>query len=417
MLFGRGQWAVFAVDPNSLAKFKTKFAEVPALSQLAASVITKFDNISSAGINPYNFPRKDELIEDVAVLKEVHEGTFSRATAGYGTTVEEFEIGDKTYGFWMVFNEYQDNTDVASRKEAAAYDLVNIPFKFLPKETKKTVEDQVLANSTPVRRQFPVIVDFQHGRVYAASSATEDITAVNDILTELGATTSGLHWVFGSVNWPSEFLNHVRKNTKFVEEMKERAEDLSRFHKDEIVKLDDKTMEKIVSTFFAISELGSGMWAGLTTPARIKLHREGDPASTSSPSVAFDLLNYSKDSEVATASVVFQDLITKETKNGEKVIRKDIFTIDINNNINNQDAGAALLRGFDLPQFKRDLKKLLKTKEQVDIKDFWYEWLNGMDAAILLLTDNITDALNLTKSEAGLRPYEDVAVMEEVVAQ
>jgi len=163
--------------------------------------------------------------------------------------------------------------------------------------------------------------------------------------------------------------------------------------------------------------LETELWAGLTTPARVRIHKVIDPVGVSSPSVAFSLLNMSNDAEVASASVVFQELIIKNTKDGEKTIRKDVFTIDINDNANLQEAGAAMLRGFDLPQFKREVKIAIKAKGRLTIKDFWYMWLEGLNTGVLEFVDNVTSTLGIEKKYGLVVPEvgsgEEVEVTEE----
>jgi hypothetical protein len=201
--------------------------------------------------------------------------------------------------------------------------------------------------------------------------------------------------------------------------MTKRADELARFRPDEIEKLDDKQMEKIVSTFFALAPLETELWAGLTTPARVRIHKPIDPVGVAAPSVAFSLLNMSNDAEVAAASVVFQELVIKNTKDGEKTIRKDVFTIDINDNVNLEEAGAAMLRGFDLPQFKREVKTTIKAKGHITIRDFWYMWLDGLNTAVLEFIDNVTSTLEIEKKYGLIVPEytskEEVEVDEEEV--
>jgi hypothetical protein len=256
-------------------------------------------------------------------------------------------------------------------------------------------------------------VDFQHGRMYVASSDAEEVSAVNDLLVKLGAKTFPLVWDFGSSTWPTQFLNKVSAETHYASAFKERADQLARFSPDMVEKLEDKQMEKIVNNFFALSKLDSEVWVGLTTPTKIRIHKPIDAVGVSNPSVAFSLLSMSNDAEIASAGVVFQEVIIKNTKLGEKLYRNDLFTVDINDNVNLQEAGAAMLRGFDLPQFKRDIKTTIKAKGSMSIKDFWYMWLDGIHNAILEFVDNVTDVLEIDKAKHGLL-VPDYTVQDEV---
>src|SRR5271157_3830304 len=176
--------------------------------------------------------------------------------------------------------------------------------------------------------------------------------------------------------------------------MAERAEELQRFRKDEIEKMDDKMMESIVSNFYALSELETGQWCGLTTPARIRLYAPADPIGTAGASLTFTLLRLSEDSEVAASSVILQKLDSKIIKktDEERQFRVDLFTIDLNDNINLLDSGAALLRGFDLPGFRKEIKTATKAQSSpLAIKDYWKMWLEGMSSAVFMFVDNVTE--------------------------
>jgi hypothetical protein len=429
MLFGRGAWAIFGIEPSSLKKFETTLTtpkKMFELSQLAASITTKFEAKPTIGINPFASPRMDEDLKEDRDLNDINDYLNSseeeKKTAGFNFSKygdffgmgTDFALGNNAFGFWVVFNEYEDVTHIASRKEAASYKTAVRPFKFLGKEEKKVIEQSLTASATITRLQFPVVVDIQHGRVYAATSNVEQIGVVRELLGDLGAKAHSLRWDFQGYDWTSKLLNAINSKTKFRTEMKQRAEELSRLRPEDIEKLEDKNLEKIVSTFFALSEMESELWLGLSTPARIKMFVASDPVTTANPSVAFGLLGMTDSAEVASASMVVQELTTTFNKKGEeKQVRKDLFTLDINDKINLQDAGAAMLRGFDLPQFKREMKQTLKANGSLTIKDFWSVWLAGIHEAILTFSDNVTTLLELDKKKYGLMTFEDEAPEEE----
>lgn len=431
MLFGRGQWAIVGLEPESLSKFQESLANSGVLfdvSQLKASVLTKFEDRPSVGINPFDRPRYDEGLADTTILSDLHkqmtqvpEGAPLTLPAGlddfFGSDEEAFALGDQKFGLWFVMNDHEDVTDIATRKEGVAYDNMQRPFKYLNKEEKKGIEDAVTATEVIVRKQIPVLLDFQHGRLYIASGKEEVILQVREFVTLLGAKTFSVRWDFKGFDWTQRFFKYVIANTHFTAEMKRRAEDLARFRADEIEKFDDKNVEKVVSNFFAIAELENEHWVGLSTGARIKLHTTSDPVAVTNPSTAFELLlQNNREAEVATASVVFQELRSIFTKKGEeKQIRNDLFTIDLNDKVNVQEAGAAMLRGFDLPGFKRDIKTTLKAKGQMDVRDFWYMWLQGVHDAVLSFVDNMTTALELDKRIYGLMAFESETVEAEEV--
>jgi hypothetical protein len=437
MLFGRGNWAVFGVKKSSHNKFRKALSDDTKrleISQLGASIKARFLKQSSVGINPFGVPRKDEKLEingtDSVLVqyfskpfgeREMYDSWMAVAKEGFGFA-PEFELpvagANPYYGFWLVVNAQKDVTDAASKKEQFAYDEMSRPFKFLNKDEKKAVETAVTMTAVVERRQFPVLVDFENERVYAACATDEEVEVLVDILEYLDADTFALAWQFGSPDWVTKFINAVNDSTKFVDEMSARAEELTRFYKNEIEKLDDKMMENIVSTFYALSELDTGQWCGLTTPARIRLYAPADPVSAAGVSTAFSLLRLSEDSSVAASSAIFQSLDSKIVKktDTEKQFRKNLFTLDLNDNINLLDSGAALLRGFDLPGFKKEIKTAIKAQTSpLEISYYWTLWLTDMREAIEMFVDNVVETLGLDKKRFGLLPFaEEKTTKEEI---
>jgi hypothetical protein len=439
MLFGKGNWSIFGVEPKSLLQFNITLqtpANLFGVSQLKASIITKFQDRATVGINPFATPRKDEDLKDVNIIAELAKALAEDRPEDYisplspdvlqdfyGGTPSSYRIGQDDqsdyYGFWVVFNDFEDLTDTASKKEQASYLAVSRPYKYLNNDEKKGVDAQIKATTVTARKQFPVLVDFVAGRVFAATTNAEEIGWVQAILKNLGAETFSLRWDFDDINWTSNFLCHVVKETKpsYAEAMRTRADELTRFSKKEVEKLEDKMMERVVSSFFAIAELETGDWAALKTAAKIRLHKPSDPITCAGPSEAFTVLGFSEEAFPAAATVVFQELTSKFKKETEYQVRNDKFTIQLDENINNQDAGVALLKGFDLPSFKREMMREIKhTKAELPIAQYWDNWLREMRAAVLNFTDNITETLKVDKT-LGLKRFEFEAQEEEVAVQ
>jgi hypothetical protein len=386
-MFARGSWAIFGIRSDSEDKFVESLNNYADVSQASAVNKAKADSLPTNGINPFEQPRLDEdgLLLDIAS--------------------DTFKLSDHVYGLWFCLNGFEDVTDPKSKQEALAYVNAGKPFKFLKKEEKTQVDSLVAASAVASRTQFPVLIDFAEQRVYAEVTGAEEIGELRRLLEVMGAVPFNLSWNFGDPNWTVKFLNTVQAANKFHKQMLDRAEELRRFRPDEIEKLEDKQMEAIVSGYFAMSELETGQWAGLSTPAKIRLFGASEPSSEAAVSTAFTLLNLVDTAQVASASVVFQNLDSKFNKKGEeKQYRTDLFTLDINDKVNISDAGAAALRGFDLPQYKKDMKRLAKSGD-VPIKIYWFDWLIAMKNAVHFFVDNVTEALKIDK-KLGLLPYE-----------
>lgn len=392
-MFGRGSWAIFGVRSQSQEMFEAGLAptsgQVVVVSQSAAVEAAKLEGTPTCGINPYDKPRGDEL--DPPVM---------------GTT-ENFRLGPQQFGLWFCINDYEDVTDPKSKQEQNAYELSTKPFKFLKKEEKQQVEAAVKASAVASRKQFPVLIDFVGERVYAFTTKEEEIGLVRELLESLGCVTFHMGWNFGGYDWPQKFLKEVWEGNKFSAAMQSRADDLRRFNADEVEKNEDKMIENIVSGFFSLAELETGQWAGLTTPAKIKLFPGTDASSESSVSSAFTIASqFEETATITSASVVIQHLDSYvNKKDEEKQKRTDLLTIDINDKVNISDAGAAALRGFDVPQYKRDMKRHAKDRGTLGINDYWFEWLIAMKTAINFFVDNVTETLHIDK-DLGLMAYE-----------
>jgi hypothetical protein len=407
-MFGRGNWAVFGVTPSQVADFRKNLGSLGdnnfdfiKLIQSRAIAETKKTEEPQVGINPFDAPRSDEdhkktpwCIEDFALTKD----------------------NPSEFGMWVVFNDYDDVSDPASKKEALAYKSANKPFKFLSKEEKLTVETQVKADAVISRKQIPVLVDFRDGRAYAATTNKDEILEVQALLDKLGAQTFPMAWQFDKADWPQRFLTHITSESFFTDEMAERAKELQEVGPDGVAKMEDKNMEKIVSTFCAITELDTGMWGGITTPVQIRLFEHLNPISVAEPSTAFTLWNSDAfEATVSAGVVIFQSLENKPTKKDEdRQVRTDVLTMDVNDGLNNLDAGAALLKGFDIPQFKKTIKTAIKTGDPLNIIDYWRLWLDGMRGGVYTFVDNINETLRLDSKKYGLREFKPEAKVEEV---
>ena len=392
-MFGRGAWAVFGVKAESQAMFEAGLApssgQVVVVSQSAAVEAAKLQGTPTCGINPFDKPRGDEA--DTPVI---------------GNT-EDFRLGPQQFGLWFCINDYEDVTDPKSKQEQQSYELATKPFKFLKKEEKLQVEAAVKASAVASRKQFPVLIDFVGERIYAFTTKDEEIGLVRQLLEDLGCVTFHMGWNFGSWDWPQQFIKAVWDSNKFRAQMQSRADDLRRFKKDEVEANEDKMLETIVDGYFSMAELETGQWAGLSTPAKIKLFPGTDASTEASVSAAFTIASqFEETAAIVSASCVIQHLDSYiNKKDEEKQKRTDILTIDINDKVNLSDAGAAALRGFDLPQYKKDMKRHAKDRGQLGIRDYWFEWLIAMKNGIAFFVDNVTETLHIDK-DLGLMAYE-----------
>ncbi|MBM3762071.1 MAG: hypothetical protein FJW36_17715 [Acidobacteria bacterium] len=422
-MFGRGNWAVAGLVKESLKDFSINLADPARMaiaSQLAAGATALLYNTDSMGINPFSAPRMDEsrqLNEEQRIELARHhvadslDGTEDilpaeiLAGTGFGHSLEAFQIHSTIpwFGLWAVSNEWKYTSDLPSIKEQSSYVLLERPYKFLQPTDKRTVDEKSEDATSITRTQVPVLLDFHEGRVYIESTDKKRIYAVMVALSRLGVQIAPVAWNYPIPNWTEAILNRLHEATQFRDEFNKRAEDAKRFTEKEIEKLEDREMESIVSKFFSMTQLNTDIWAGLSGPARIRLHHAAPPVAVRNPPMATTLLNLTADSTVVSAAITFQESITVTTKSGtERNIRRDIARFDINDRINLSEIGVAMLRGFDMASHKKDvLREIRETRQVPPIPQFWGAWLHQLSYAVRTIEESFREVLELDGSEQG----------------
>jgi hypothetical protein len=439
-LFGRGNWAILGLIKESLDAFKTSLEDrlgMIAVSQLSASAVTRHLNRDTLGINPFSAPRLDEQ-QPVALDREQllvqHAATKKEAWAnnslppelvdneGYAFGVEQFQLHPTLlwFGLWAVANQWKDVSDLASVKEQHSYAVLDRPYKFLQATDRKTVDKDTRSATAAVRKQFPVLLDFNEGRVYIENSNKQALYLVKDVLKQLGAEIIAVGWNYNRPNWPSEVLNRLYERSPYISDFQKRADETTRFRAKEIERLQDRELEKIVSNYFSMSQLSNELWVGISTPAQIRLHLTSQPIAVKTPANGTTLLGMTNDAQIFSGSIAFQDRITTVSKKGGEItFRKDLFSVDVNDQINLTDAGAAMLRGFDIPAFRKDIQReIRKTKQVPSIDQFWSQWLHEMSNAVITIETSFRDLLDLDGNEpGGILPMRVPTLEEELELQ
>jgi hypothetical protein len=435
-MFGRGNWAIVGLVKESLEAFSTNLADpmrMAVASQLAAGAVARLYGSDSMGINPHNAPRLDEeqelnvdqqtalashAIADqeegsaAALPAEILEGT------GFARTLEAFQIHGQLpwFGLWAVSNEWKNASDLPSIKEQRSYVLLERPYKFLQPTDKRTVDDKTLDATAIARTQVPVLLDFHQGRVYIESTNKKQIHAIIVALSRLGAEVVPVAWNYPMNNWTEAILNKLYEGTQFRDEFAKRADEAKRFKESEIEKLEDREMEIIVSKFFSMTELGTGVWVGISGPARIRLHEAAPPVAVRNPAMATTLLDLTADAAIVTGSLTIQECVTVTTKSGaERNIRRDIARFDLNDRINLTEVGAAMLRGFDMASYKKDVfREIRETRQVPSIPQFWGGWLHQLSNAVRTIEESFREVLELSRDEqAGIIPMQISSGAEE----
>jgi hypothetical protein len=434
-MFGRGTWAIVGLATESLEAFRTSLEDrtaMAAFSQMAAFAVTRQFSSDALGINPFGAPRLDE---EHPLAFEHHEALAQYAItehepgsddtlaeealecAGYGHTEAQFLLHATLpwYGLWAVSNEWKDVSDVASIKEQRAYALLERPYKFLQAIDKKSVDQAALGATAAVRKQVPVLLDFNEGRVYIETGDQKLIYAIVVRLQRLGAGIIRVAWTYGHPNWTAEILNRLCAGTQFEAEFGKRADEATRFKAKEIEKLEDREMEAIVANFFSMTQMASDVWVGISGPAQVRLHDTTPPISVKAATTATTLLRLTNDAKVLSGALTFQERVSFTGKDGsERTFRKDLLCVDVNDRINLTDVGCAMLRGFDLPSLRKDiLREIRQTNDVPSIEQFWGNWLHELSNAVRVIEGTFREVLDIDgDQEAGILAMK-VAATEE----
>jgi hypothetical protein len=421
-MFGRGAWAVFGLGKESLETFKSMLedrAKMASASQLASSAITRYSKADTIGVNPFSGPRLDEEhpldSEFEAELAgyagaELEERAETLADEilnceGYGVTDAQFRLHPELpwYGLWAVVNEWKDVSDVASVREQRSYKLLERPYRFLQATDRKTVEEVTFGITAAIRKQIPVLLDFNEGRIYIENTSKKLIYMVTVKLRQLGVDVIPVAWKYPRPQWPEAILNRLYENTQYQDDFRKRAEEAARFTPAEIEKHQDRELETIVANYFSMTQLGTDLWAGISGPAQIRLHKASHPIGVRAATSATTLLNMTNDATIVSGAITFQEIVAGATKKGvDYTFRKNLLSIDLNDRINITDIGAAMLRGFDLSSFRKDILREIKyTKQVPSVDQFWANWLHEMNNAVRTVDATFRELLGLDGNEEG----------------
>jgi hypothetical protein len=422
-MFGRGTWAIVGLAKESLEAFRASLEDrltMAAASQMAASAVTRHFSSDAMGINPYGAPRLDELNP----LALDHEGELAQFTMletearveqglsagileceGYGVAPESFQLHASLpwYGLWAVSNEWKDVSDLASIKEQRAYVLLDRPYKFLQAIDKSAVEKETLGVTAAVRKQVPVLLDFNEGRIYIESGNKKLIYTVTTQLAKLGVEIIPVAWTYNVPSWTAEVVGRLYDGTQYQADFRKRADEATRFQAKEIEKLEDRELESIVANYFSMTQLPGDLWAGISGPAQIRLHDTSPPIGVKAPTTATTLLQMTNGAKVISGAVTFQERVSFTGKTGGEVtFRKDLLCLDVNDRINLTDVGAAMLRGFDVPALRKDiLREIRKTKQVPTIEQFWGSWLHELSNAVRTIEGAFREILDIDGSQEG----------------
>src|SRR5258708_39801654 len=119
------------------------------------------------------------------------------------------------WGLWAGSNEWKGVSDLASVKEPRSYVLLERPYRFLQAIDKTSVDQETLGVTAAVRKQVPVLLDFNEGRVYIENNNEKLIYTITERLKQLGVEIIPVAWTYSLPNWPAEVLNKLYDGTQY----------------------------------------------------------------------------------------------------------------------------------------------------------------------------------------------------------
>ena len=165
-----------------------------------------------------------------------------------------------------------------------------------------------------------------------------------------------------------------------------------------------------------MTQLPSDLWIGISGPAQIRLHDASTPISVKAPTSATTLLSMAQEARIISGAITFQEIVSATSKKGDEYsFRKDLLSVDLNDRINLTDIGAAMMRGFDIPGFRKDLlREIRQTRQVPSIEQFWTNWLHQMSNAVRTIEGTFREVLEIDGNQpAGILPMQ-VAAKEPV---
>jgi hypothetical protein len=422
-MFGRGSWAILGLAKESLELFGASLADraiMAAHSQMAASAVTRHFSSDTVGINPFGAPRLDEehpvplehqeALAQYAMTEREAGSDFTLPaevldSRGYGFSQGQFHL-DSTlpwYALWAVSNEWKDVSDLGSIREQRSYVSLERPYRFLQPIDKKAVDQEALGATAAVRKQVPVLLDFNEGRVYIESSNKKLLYGIVVRLQKMGAEIIPVAWTYKQPNWTAEIIDKLYANTQFQGDFVRRADEATRLKVKEIEKLQDRELEAIVANYFSMTQLGNELWVGVSGPAQVRLHDASPPITVKAPTTATTLLNMTQDAKPISGAVTFQERVSYTGKDGgERTFRKDLLCLEVSDRINLTDVGAAMLRGFDVPSFRKDIQREIRQSHQVPpIAEFWHAWLHELNNAVRTIEAAFREVLDIAANQEG----------------
>lgn len=381
-MFSRGNWAVFGLASEDWKPF-IDFLQSDKLSDTLQKAVKDVGHgETSRGINPPRLPRLDDDETDQEL------------------SASDFVLSGRRLGFWFCLNTWEDLQDLASRKEALAYERFGAPFRLLRAAAKKTVNEAAKAWDSGVKRQqIAVLLDFDSGMGFAETAKSDLLIPLFQWLANVGVDPGRIEWI--NPGTAARLLQAASGSGVLLDKYVARAKEVAQKGKAESEQ--DARLEWMLRNFFRTLN-GRDQDISLSTPAKIRIADGLQPVAASSPHVAATLLNSASKTTTLSAKVVLhqnddnpEPSQAKTGKKGEKRFspsRAELYHIDLSPDMYGKDIDVALMRGFDAP-FERSL---LRKNEPGAITEFWLGWLmalvNGFTAIATAVTaefDTIND--------------------------
>lgn len=253
-VYGKMSWSRLQILPESLEDLKKNLEEFTgwlAVSALSAEIMVKYDDWSdSHGLNRISSPRgelelydkilditglgdsdsdklKDIMVESfIGKYEDIKESNtlvvndeswdFELSLDGLYPTLEDLKLNEDRLAFWFVTRKRVNLEDLDSQKESLAIKEHNVPFKLLKGDARKVIMANLEEEIHSDRKQFPVLVNLQNGRIYVGTTNKKSLEMLSGFFqNNFGVPMFGTTLTFGDTSTPWEmdlFGNILEEN-------------------------------------------------------------------------------------------------------------------------------------------------------------------------------------------------------------
>ena len=345
-MFGKSVWSITSLVSGEDAKVAfEKFVSNQENLDLINPTLLVEDKLNGApeavGLTAYHSPLK---VQD-------------------GDPLKNCWLTPDVVGLWFVKLELSDIIEGKVLQESASYESYHMPFRFLPKEQKQDVVDQLAQEEQEViiQKHVPVIIDFASNKIWVSSSKKQVLEELRVFLADTFEIETTSLWLdFGNPEWPHMLLDKIQAGTLYLDEFEARAEEVAKQEDPKLVEPhENPVVEKILKKYFRCLE-HDGQYLFLGSPAKLSLTNHTSTISTQTPWDSVCVLQHGLG--ISSARLVVAEGTDKGMWNQ--------FAIDVSENFH-QEPGFVVLKGLESFELHSALKETGTAKGKLELQDYW----------------------------------------------